>query len=76
MFLKNKNIIFKIRRSKVTDYAALRQTMSAKFSFKIFVGSILIIDTSCNIGYTHYIEASDPIGLELANDPQGEFCTL
>ena len=26
MFLKNKNIIFKIKRSKVTDYAALRQT--------------------------------------------------
>ena len=25
MFLKNKNIIFKIRRSKVTDYAALIQ---------------------------------------------------
>ena len=25
MFLKNKNIIFKIRRSKVTDYAALNQ---------------------------------------------------
>ena len=24
-FLKNKNIIFKIRRSKVTDYAALNQ---------------------------------------------------
>ena len=24
MFLKNKNITFKIRRSKVTDYAALR----------------------------------------------------
>ena len=24
MFLKNINIIFKIRRSKVTDYAALR----------------------------------------------------
>ena len=24
MFLKNKNIIFKTRRSKVTDYAALR----------------------------------------------------
>ena len=23
MFLKNKNIIFKIRRSQVTDYAAL-----------------------------------------------------
>ena len=27
-FLKNKNIIFKIRRSKVTDYAALRQDLS------------------------------------------------
>ena len=24
MFLKNKNIIFKIRRSRVTEYAALR----------------------------------------------------
>ena len=28
MFLKNKNIIFKIRRSKVTDYAALIETPS------------------------------------------------
>ena len=27
MFLKNKNIIFKIRRSKVTDYAALIYTI-------------------------------------------------
>ena len=26
MFLKNKNIIFKIRRSKVTDYAALKHS--------------------------------------------------
>ena len=36
-FLKNKNIIFKIRRSKVTDYAALRLTKLVKcipeFSF-------------------------------------------
>ena len=31
MFLKNKNIIFKIRRSKVTDYAALKYTISLKF---------------------------------------------
>ena len=30
MFLKNKNIIFKIRRLKVTDYAALRNEF--KFS--------------------------------------------
>ena len=26
MFLKNKNIIFEIRKSKVTDYAALTKT--------------------------------------------------
>ena len=29
MFLKNKNIIFKIRRSKVTDYAALNDPQLA-----------------------------------------------
>ena len=29
MFLKNKKVIFKIRRSKVTDYAALREIMFA-----------------------------------------------
>ena len=28
MFLKNKNIIFKIRRSKVTDYATLTGVMN------------------------------------------------
>ena len=28
MFLKNKNIIFKIRKSKVTDYAALNNIIS------------------------------------------------
>ena len=28
VFLKNKNIIFKIRRSKVTDYAALNCVLS------------------------------------------------
>ena len=30
MFLKNKNIIFKIRRSKVTDYAALTKVGGAQ----------------------------------------------
>ena len=30
MFLKNKNIIFKIRRSKVTDYAALNISLFSK----------------------------------------------
>ena len=32
VFLKNKNIIFKIRRSKVTDYAALRAHHPTPFS--------------------------------------------
>ena len=31
MFLKNKNIIFKIRRSKVTDYAALNTDKQETF---------------------------------------------
>ena len=30
MFLKNKNIIFKIRRSKVTEYAALTYVLGAQ----------------------------------------------
>ena len=30
MFLKNKNIIFKFRRSKVTDYAAFRYDVFQK----------------------------------------------
>ena len=30
MFLKNKNIIFKIRRSKITDYAALIKWLRPK----------------------------------------------
>ena len=36
MFLKNKNIIFKIRRSKVTDYAAL---MISVFKLILCVGA-------------------------------------
>ena len=33
MFLKNKNIIFKIRKSKVTDYAALTECFSVHFKY-------------------------------------------
>ena len=35
MFLKNKNIIFKIRRSKVTDYAALTSVLSKGVIFAL-----------------------------------------
>ena len=38
MFLKNKNIIFKIGRSKVTDYAAL--TIFILIDFPMYVGKI------------------------------------
>ena len=34
MFLKNKNIIFKIRTSKVTDYAALNTTTNLNVFFR------------------------------------------
>ena len=38
MFLKNKNIIFKVRRSKVTDYAALTLCMLGNF-FMVLLSS-------------------------------------
>ena len=34
MFLKNKNIIFEIRRSKVTDYAALRMEQTDEIQIR------------------------------------------
>ena len=37
MFLKNKNIIFKIRRSKVTDYAALKDSDMESESFSSLI---------------------------------------
>ena len=35
MFLKNKNFIFKTRRSKVTDYAALTETGQMNKQYKV-----------------------------------------
>ena len=39
VFLKNKNIIFKITRSKVTDYAALNDmlTLSQRYTYDGFL---------------------------------------
>ena len=42
MFLKNKNIIFKIRRSKVTDYAALSLKKKCELERVIHFTSVLI----------------------------------
>ena len=43
MFLKNKNIIFKIRRSKVTDYAALTRYYTDFYLFFFNLAAILEI---------------------------------
>ena len=43
VFLKNKNIIFKIRRSKVTDYAALSTMLLENSSAaRLFRANILL----------------------------------
>ena len=36
VFLKNKNIIFKIRRSKVTDYAALNKARFSRIRIQLY----------------------------------------
>ena len=52
MFLKNKNIIFKIRRSKVTDYAALTERLlmghkeSNQTKIKLFA-KVITDDRTC-----------------------------
>ena len=44
MFLKNRNIISKIRRSKVTDYAALIERVISKFdTTKIAILSLVSV---------------------------------
>ena len=44
MFLKNKNIIFKIRRSKVTDYAALKPMFPSFVLLRIKIETITSSD--------------------------------
>ena len=50
MFLKNKNIIFKIRRSKVTDYAALNDYLIRKPTIISFLHQGILFKTT-NIHY-------------------------
>ena len=68
MFLKNKNIIFKIRRPKVTDYAALNFTQS-RFSnvcTRRYLGSISKV--SCFIiSQVHNFQKLKNISLEAVN---------
>ena len=66
MFLKNKNIIFIIRRSKVTDYAALNNNVAKLLTAAVGLNKILpdlvpkffVINTSqqkCSIVMTHVL---------------------
>ena len=41
VFLKNKNIIFKIRRSKVTDYAALNGDVLPSTSYGVYISQLI-----------------------------------
>ena len=43
VFLKNGNISFKIKRSKITDYAALRQTHSSKITSKVMQPALSLL---------------------------------
>ena len=54
MFLKNKNIIFKIRRTKVTDYAALILAPSKFGDFKrvTYWRSLGLVVSEFNIIYS------------------------
>ena len=51
MFLKNKNIIFKIRRSKVTDYAALRLAQVNLHSVQIPLEGVV---SNCNVKWQNF----------------------
>ena len=55
VLLKNRNIIFKIRRSKVTDYAALKLSMSKIFIMLISIGNCVILQLSAIIALKRLI---------------------
>ena len=62
MFLKNKNIIFKIRRSKVTDYAALKENHQVEVIEQFlakFAPLRELLKDSKNIFHTAYKSSSD-----------------
>ena len=55
MFLKNKNIIFKIRRSKVTDYAALTDRTPITSVIWLYSDDRQIFDLSINRTIGHIV---------------------
>ena len=58
MFLKNKNIIFTIRRSKVTDYAALKEKKAEQFSkIPCLICLIFLLQRLVNVYRGSYMSA-------------------
>ena len=49
MFLKNKNIIFKIRRSKVTDYAAVKESGTIPRLSLVFEVLLCFVTFPCGV---------------------------
>ena len=62
VFLKNKNIIFKIRRSKVTDYAALTGSILQKLSILVDWWSIEKMKGQFRFFGPHLIKLGCPFG--------------
>ena len=58
MFLKNKNIIFKIRRSKVTDYAALNIMFKLLLESKYLTELFFFLIEYTAIIYVKFIRSS------------------
>ena len=81
MFLKNKNIILKIRRSKVTDYAALKEAWGCTQPFVEYIAimfnqqMIKFGNAAAGKGYDHVSSGLKyPRGgqSEMDRDPEGQ----
>ena len=69
MFLKNKNIIFKIRRSKVTDYAALNFVQSITLTLTLLEVFLMSCDCKCSVAFP-----CDAVGFSAVCDFGISFC--
>ena len=72
VFLKNRDLTSKIKRSKVTDYAALTLSMSGEFSC-LCSSAVLVFVVQINLkkdSFRHTIRVSNSL------DPGPMFCRL
>ena len=78
MFLKNKNIIFKLRRSKVTDYAALKPIHK---HMRPEYGACHVFLAESNVGYmsililhSHYMQLVNILITSPLQKKEGRIC--